>query len=120
MEKEFNKIDRETLKNISKELDLEHSKKKEFNLSEKRKEIIKTLFNIDYIGFKEYHNKRMNQGNNNFSFSSLDIYNILGEVKKQDKEFIKNILTPNNISKGFVEVSTIKYYAGKELVEEKE
>jgi len=31
------------------------------------------------------------------------------------KEFIKRLLTPNNISKGFVEVSTIKYYAGEEL-----
>ena len=29
MEKEFNKIDRETLKNLSKELDLEHSKKRD-------------------------------------------------------------------------------------------
>ena len=31
------------------------------------------------------------------------------------KEFIKRLLTPNNISKGFVEVSTIKYYAGEKL-----
>jgi len=32
------------------------------------------------------------------------------------KEFIKNLLTPNNISKGFVEVSTIRYYAGPKLI----
>ena len=32
------------------------------------------------------------------------------------KEFIKRLLTPNNISKGFVEVSTIKYYAGENLI----
>ena len=32
------------------------------------------------------------------------------------KEFFKKILTPNNISKGFVEVSTIKYYAGDKLI----
>jgi len=31
------------------------------------------------------------------------------------KEFIKRLLTPNNISRGFVEVSTIKYYAGDKL-----
>jgi len=84
---------------------------KEFNLSEKRKEIIKTLFNIDYIGFKEYHNKRM--------FSSLDIYNILGEVKKQDKEFIK-IIEKVVMEKGRRAVVDIRKLAGKELVEEKE
>jgi len=33
------------------------------------------------------------------------------------KEFFKKILTPNNISKGFVEVSTIKYFAGSKLIE---
>ena len=32
------------------------------------------------------------------------------------KEFINLLLTPNNISKGFVEVSTIRYYAGDELI----
>ena len=32
------------------------------------------------------------------------------------KEFIKRLLTPNNISKGFVEISTIKYYAGDKLI----
>ena len=32
------------------------------------------------------------------------------------KEFIKRLLTPNNISKGFVEVSTIKYYVGEKLI----
>ena len=41
-------------------------------------------------------------------------------LKRYIKEFFKNILTPNNISKRFVEVSTIKYYAGKDLVEAKE
>jgi len=35
--------------------------------------------------------------------------------EKNIKEFIKNLLTPNNISKGFVEVSTIRYYAGPKL-----
>ena len=35
---------------------------------------------------------------------------------KDVKEFFKKILTPNNISKGFVEVSTIKYYAGNKLI----
>jgi len=35
---------------------------------------------------------------------------------KDVKEFIKRLLTPNNISKGFVEVSTIKYYAGDKLI----
>ena len=39
-----------------------------------------------------------------------------GFYKKDVKEFFKNILTPNNISKGFVEVSTIKYYAGDKLI----
>ena len=40
-----------------------------------------------------------------------------GVLDVQDvKEFFKNILTPNNISKGFVEVSTIKYYAGDKLL----
>jgi len=39
-----------------------------------------------------------------------------GILKKEIKEFIKKLLTPNNISKGFVEVSTIKYWAGKELI----
>ena len=32
------------------------------------------------------------------------------------KEFIRKLLTPNNISKGFVEVSTIRYYAGERLI----
>jgi len=35
---------------------------------------------------------------------------------KKVKEFFKKILTPNNISKGFVEVSTIKHYAGDDLI----
>jgi len=38
---------------------------------------------------------------------------IYRKIRQGDKEFIKRLLTPNNISKGFVEVSTIKYYAGK-------
>ena len=37
-------------------------------------------------------------------------------MTKDVKEFIKRLLTPNNISKGFVEVSTIKYYAGDKLI----
>ena len=45
-----------------------------------------------------------------------NIIEVLSEVEKQEKEFIKKLLTPNNISKGFVEVSTIKYYAGDKLV----
>ena len=36
--------------------------------------------------------------------------------EEEVKEFIKRLLTPNNISKGFVEVSTIKYYAGEKLI----
>jgi len=43
-----------------------------------------------------------------FRFESLRIEDI--------KEFIKRLLTPNNISRGFVEVSTIKYYAGDKLI----
>jgi len=55
------------------------------------------------------------------TFKNLDGVNVKNVFLGCDiKEFFKNILTPNNISKGFVEVSTIKYYAGKELVEEKE
>jgi len=40
--------------------------------------------------------------------------------EKNVKEFFKKILTPNNISKGFVEVSTIKYYAGDKLTGKEE
>jgi len=42
-------------------------------------------------------------------------------IPKEDvKEFINRLLTPNNISKGFVEVSTIRYYAGDKLIGEQE
>ena len=61
---------------------------KEFNLSEKS---IDTFKNLDGVNVKNV-------------YLGCDV-----------KEFFKNILTPNNISKGFVEVSTIKYYAGDEL-----
>jgi len=38
-------------------------------------------------------------------------------IQEEDvKEFIKRLLTPNNVSKGFVEISTIKYYAGVKLI----
>jgi len=46
-----------------------------------------------------------------YAFNERDIIDV-----KYIKEFIKKLLTPNNISKGFVEVSTIKYWAGKELI----
>ena len=59
---------------------------KEFNLSEKS---INTFKNLDGVNVKNV-------------FLGCDV-----------KEFIKKMLTPNNISKGFVEVSTIKYYAGE-------
>ena len=43
---------------------------------------------------------------------------IYGEIipTRDVKEFIKRLLTPNNLSKGFVEISTIKYYAGEKLI----
>ena len=64
--------------------------KEEFNLSEKR--------------------KRLRRDCQDFTTNT-----ILDLVEQQDKEFVKRLLTPNNISKGFVEVSTIKYYAGDKL-----
>ena len=50
----------------------------------------------------------------------LDMFSGYKYAEKDVKEFFKNILTPNNISKGFVEVSTIKYYAGNELIKGEE
>ena len=55
------------------------------------------------------------------TFKNLDGVNVKNVYLGCDvKEFFKNILTPNNISKGFVEVSTIKYYAGEKLTKGEE
>jgi len=55
------------------------------------------------------------------TFKNLDGVNVKNVYLGCDvKEFIKKILTPNNISKGFVEVSTIKYYAGDKLIDKQE
>ena len=69
--------------------------KKEFNLS---KCIRKEVDVKGYDGIKECP----------ADFEYIKVINV--------KEFIKRLLTPNNISKGFVEVSTIKYYAGEKLI----
>jgi len=62
---------------------------KEFNLKEQRRKLFSSL-----------------QG------KAFDIMWLFRKLNEQDKEFIQKLLTPNNISKGFVEVRTIKYYAG--------
>ena len=105
MEKEFNKIDRETLKNISKELDLEHSKKKEFNLSEKRLDT--------FSGYK---------------YSEKAVKEFIKMLNENDKDFLNTILKSNkgrddcliHMVKGRLKSNWIKKLAGKELVEEKE
>ena len=55
----------------------------------------------------------------NLSERRLDMLSGYKYPEKDVKEFIRLLLTPNNISKGFVEVSTIKYYAGDKLVEKR-
>jgi len=65
----------------------------EFNLKRSRYELVRQL-------------------REDFGIHNSKAWSIMKRVEEQDKEFIKKLLTPNNISKGFVEVSTIKYYAG--------
>jgi len=79
---------------------------KEFNLSEKECNIIINKIDLNKyqtIGALEIRGKEQLAWEKGFFKSDI-------------KEFIKKLLTPNNISKGFVEISTIKYYAGKDLI----
>ena len=64
---------------------------------------------------KMFENKTLsNSGVTNYD-DQID-YKSVYYPEDKVKEFILKLLTPNNISKGFVEVSTIKYHAGKELI----
>jgi len=77
----------------------------------KDKAIIDNLNNERVATLKEFKSLSKKVISEGMKFPLGNVYN-----ERDIKEFIKRLLTPNNISRGFVEVSTIKYYAGDELI----